>query len=92
VKDGKSVGSELIGQSYSDLKYFGDRPSANGLVSHISPSAAEGQIKRVARARGLPLKEVRRLVRQHTEPRQFDTLGEPRVNVFQLNLGLDTAH
>ena len=143
VKDGKPVGSTLIGQSFSDSKYFWGRPSAtgpmpnnaaassgsnqgptnpalidavkgrikalkdadpannapipvdlvtasaSGLDPHISPAAAEYQIQRVARVRGLPLKEVRRLVREHTEDRQFGILGEPRVNVLRLNLALD---
>ena len=142
-KDGKVVGSELIGQSFSDPKYFWGRPSAtgpvpynagassgsnlgptnpalidavkgrvqalrdadpgnaapvpvdivtasgSGLDPHISPAAAEYQIPRVARVRGVPPKELRRLIRQYTEDRQFGILGEPRVNVLKLNLALD---
>lgn len=143
VKDGKAVGSELIGQPFSDPKYFWGRPSAtgpnpnnatassgsnqgptnpalmdavkgrvqalkdadpgntapvpvdlvtasaSGLDPHISPAAAEYQVQRIARARGLRTEVVKDLVAKHTEGRQFGFLGEPRVNVLKLNLALD---
>ncbi len=143
LKDGKPIGSALIGQSFSDPKYFWGRPSAtspmpyngaastgsnlgptnpalkdavavrvkalhdadpgntapipvdlatasgSGLDPHISPAAAEYQVARVARERGLNPAAVHELVVQHSEQRQFGILGEPRVNVLQLNLALD---
>ena len=63
--------------------------SASGLDPHISPAAAAYQIHRVAGARKLSESEVAKLVREHTAGREFGILGEPRVNVLQLNLTLD---
>ena len=142
-KDGRSVGSELIGQPFSDPKYFWGRLSAtspfpynaasssgsnygptnpalreavqaridalkavdpdnnesipvdlvtfsaSGLDPHISVAAANYQVPRVARYRGLSEQQVYALVNHSTEGRQFAILGEPRVNVLQLNLALD---
>jgi K+-transporting ATPase ATPase C chain len=142
VRDGKPVGSTLIGQQFTDPKYFWGRPSAttpqpyngtasggsnlgptnpaltdavkqriaalraadpgnhapvpvdlvtasgSGLDPDISPAAALYQVHRVAHARGLPSVEVRALVDHYTRGRQFGVLGEPRVNVLQLNLAL----
>lgn len=143
VKDGKPIGSSLIGQSFTDPKYFWGRPSAtspnaynaaassgsnlgptnpaltdavkqriaalhaadpgnaapvpvdlvtasgSGLDPQISPAAAQYQLARVARARGLGTAQVQALVDAHTQGRQFGVLGEPRVNVLALNLALD---
>lgn len=142
-RDGKPVGSALIGQQFTEPKYFWGRPSAttpqayngtgsngsnlgptnpaladaarqriaalravdpgnaapvpvdlvtasgSGLDPEISPAAAQYQLARVARARGLPPAEVQVLVARYTHGRQFGVLGEPRVNVLQLNLALD---
>jgi len=142
--DGKTVGSELIGQAFSDPKYFWSRPSAtapfpdnsaassgsnlgptnpaladaikqrvealraadpgntapvpvdlvtasgSGLDPHISPAAAEYQVERVARVRGVPTTDIRKRIVDATEGRTFGILGEPRVNVLRLNLALDS--
>ena len=151
-KDGKVIGSALIGQVFADDKYFHGRPSAtnapdpkdatktidapynaansmgsnlgptskaladrvkadvdklkaenpsapipvdlvttsgSGLDPDISPAAALFQVPRVAKARSLPVEQVRALVEGQVEGRTFGLLGEPRVNVLKLNLALD---
>ena len=142
LRDGKPVGSTLIGQNFSEPQHFWGRPSAtgpmpynasassgsnqgplnpaltdavkariealraadpdntaavpvdlvtasaSGLDPHISPAAANFQVTRVARARGLPVDKVQSLVSQQTEIPRLPFLGEPRVNVLQLNLAL----
>jgi K+-transporting ATPase ATPase C chain len=145
VKEGKPVGSSLIGQNFSDPKFFWGRPSAtapmpynasasggsnqgplnpalvdavkgrieamktvdptntkpipsdlvtasaSGLDPHISPAAAEYQIERVARARQLDPAQLKRLVVEYTGGRQWGIFGEPRVNVLELNIALDSS-
>ncbi len=142
-KNGKIVGSRIIGQAFSSPGYFRSRPSAagagydaansggtnlgptnkklidsvkatvetaqkenpgvpvpidlvttsaSGLDPHLSPAAADFQVPRVARERGMTEADVRTLVGQHTAGRQLGFLGEPRVNVLELNLALDEWH
>ncbi|MCF3469248.1 potassium-transporting ATPase subunit KdpC [Stenotrophomonas maltophilia] len=65
--------------------------SAGGLDPQLSPAAAQLQVARVARARGLPVERVQALVQAHTEGRQWGLFGQPRVNVVTLNFALDHA-
>lgn len=147
-RDGKVVGSALIGQNFTEAKYFWGRlsatgtfaynaaasggsnfgplnpavgdaakaridalvkadkdagivqtakvpvdlvtASASGLDPHISVTAAEYQLQRVARVRGLDVERVRQAVAAHTQVNGFGLLGEPHVNVLKVNLDLDT--
>ncbi len=63
--------------------------SASGLDPHISPAAAEYQLTRVAKMRNISENQVQQLIKANTRPRQLSLLGEPRVNVLELNIALD---
>jgi potassium-transporting ATPase KdpC subunit len=63
--------------------------SCSGLDPHISPASAEAQAARIAKARGIAVGQVLHLINEHTEGRTLGLLGEPRVNVLGINLGLD---
>jgi K+-transporting ATPase ATPase C chain len=145
TKDGRAVGSTLVGQNFGDPKHFWGRPSAtspmvynaansggsnlgpsnpalvdaikgrvaalqaadptntarvpidlvtasaSGIDPEISVAGARYQVARVARARGVPPDVIEALVARHTIERLFGLLGEPRVNVLELNLELDQA-
>ena len=75
----------------SDVPADAVTSSGSGLDPHISPSDARIQAVRVARERNLPLSDVLLLVQQHTDGRTLGFLGEPGVNVLELNLALDAA-
>ena len=66
--------------------------SGSGLDPEISPAAAQFQLQRVARERGVKEEDLRTLVQKHTKGRDLGILGEPRVNVLELNLELDSVH
>lgn len=86
----KRVAAEQVGTGKVPVDLV--TTSASGLDPDITPAAAYYQAPRIAKARHLPLTAIRKLIAQHATPRQFGLLGEPRVNVLELNLSLDQMH
>lgn len=89
VKQRRAEAARRDGVAPADVAWDAMLASGSGLDPQISPGYAAEQVQRVATARGLPVSTVRRLVRDHTEGRTLGFLGEPRVNVLELNLALD---
>lgn len=141
IKDGVPIGSELIGQAFTDARYFSSRPSAggndadnsggsnyggtsaklqqqvgelakvvreangwtsdqevpsvlvtnsgSGLDPHLTPAAVYCQVERIAKIRGLEIRQVRDLVTEYIENAELGIVGEDRVNILKLNLALD---
>jgi potassium-transporting ATPase KdpC subunit len=89
IKDRRAIAAKLDGVSPSSVPPDALQASGSGLDPDISPAYAREQVTRIARERGLRVAQVRALVGEHIQGRSLGFLGEPRVNVVELNLALD---
>ena len=91
IKERRATAAKLDGVDPAEVSADALLASGSGLDPHISPAYAREQVARVARVRGLSAARVRDLVTEHTQGRILGFLGEPRVNVVELNLALDST-